>query len=576
MPKFQIIKKIFIGTISWTLCFAPIAQETPSTTTTTSDPNYCYSDPASSAKKSSCEGSGLELNCHLNVCAKKEDNKIYNKEYSDCQALPTGQREACQNNLKSVGSEIAQNNENMNSSTGKGGNLGTIVTVGATVGLGCAVFTGSCPTDFGYMLIGAVGLALAFMTMQSGKLQKQLDEAKKQLKSDDNKDVKNWSAMTQVATLNQQIAAIEMIIKAAKEKAKKHQTVAALAGVIGTAALLCATATITGCTAGNPCAYFAAGAGFVIMAMELMAAKESNEVAKKWEENKETAVKLKNKIESLYEIDNPNNANQAGISLASNANGAQGQSIDLSAQQNIEAQAETNDESKKQCVDSNNEPSSCPCSGNSCQKITFQIPQTGIGAQVASLINFKEFENGANEAFNGDSRKLESLATPQNLATIQGIKNKLLRHVLDKDLIKGKDRALAQALLEPAKNPKVISDYIANNSSPLRSAALAHRFGLSNYKTDNLIAVLGEASKVPKFEDTAFKNKMKNIEAGIEFADLNSTNTKASLVNTKNSNLGENSDVLLGGQINPEKQMDIFKIISNRYNIMRVKKRIGN
>lgn len=582
MPKLQIMKKILIGTISWTLCFAPVAQETGATSVTSGNdnPNYCYNNPAQSAKKASCESDGLELNCHLNVCAKKEDNKIYNKEYSDCQALPAGeQRQACQNDLKKVGSEITQNNENMNAGTGSGGNLGMITTVGATVGLGCAAYTGSCPTDFGVMLIGVVGMALAFMAMQSGQLQKQLESAKKQLKNDNDKDVKNWSAMTQIATLNQQIAAIDMIIKAAKDKAKKHQTVAVLAGVVGTVALLCAAASYFGCTASNPCAYFAAGAGFVVMGMELLAANESNEVAKKWEENKKIAVKLKNKIEKLYEIDNPNNTSQTGINLASNANGARGQSINMGtgAQQQDGEGIALDAQVPKQCVDSNNSPGPCPCDGGGCKKIAFQIPKTGIGAQVASKINFKEFEDGANEAFNGDSRKLEALATPQNLATIQGVNKKIIKHLLDKDLMKGKDKELAQALLDPSKNKKVISDYIANNTSPLRSAALAHRFGLSNYKTDNAIAVLEEASKIPKFEDSGFKEKMQDIEAGIDLAGTNTALDNPNLDDSKNSNLSaDSSEVVLGSQINPEKQMNIFKIISNRYNIMRVKKRIGN
>lgn len=602
MNRFNLLKKILIFTISWTLCLSPIASETTNqtdqtvqeesvtssgtmTSTHPADPTYCYNDPSFAAKRASCEKEGLQINCHLNVCAKSQDNAIYNKEYMDCELREESQRQACREDLKSVGQQIAANDQNMNSSTGGAGNLGMITTVGATVGLGCAIYTGSCPTDFGLMLTGVVGLALAFMAMQSGQLKKQLDQAKKQLKANDQKDVKNWSAQTQVATLTQQIAAIDMIIKAAKDKAKKHQTVAFLAAAVGTVALLCAAASMFGCTSGNPCAYFAAGAGFVVMGMEIVASNESMEVASKWEKNKEIAVKLKNKIESLYKINGASMAQMNGANAGANLSVKNGQAINLGGGVNAQNEQGLFEQGKdeKQCVSSDMSAGACPCKEGSCNKIAFQIPKTGIGAQVAERINFGDIQNAANEAFNGDSAKLDAMATPKNLAVMDGIKNKLIKHILDKDLAKGreKDKALLNALLDPNKNKDFLQNHIASNSSPLRAAAYAHKFGLKNYDTnspDSSLAV--NATEVPEYTDSSFKENLKKIEDQLNLDDLNG-NIGANLsdttnaTNTANNTITE-SEEILGSQINPEKQMNLFKIISNRYNIIRVKKRIGN
>lgn len=604
MRQTILIKKFIISLTSWSLILSPVhsfAAEADATTeveveaqaaTDTStqsnqrpdtDPNYCLE--TSQSEVSSCQAKGLVYNCHLQYCVSSTDNQVYNKEYSDCRYKSANEVQACLDNLKATRSEIDQNAQNTASSVNSGGSTGTISAVGGVAvagamvaGTGCLGFSVSCPTDYGAALFGVVGIAIAFMAMQSGQIKKQFDQAKDLLKNEEESDVKGFSAMNHISTLTKQIQGMDIIIKAARDKAKKHKTVAALAGVLATAAGICIALTWSGCSATNVCSWFVVGAGVIVMMLELKASSESEEIAKKWEENKKIATKLKKKLESLYNMDSANMANLASSNISGTM--ASAQTINM-AQTNAGIESGELPEltlEEKSCVNADNSVSNCPCKGGACKQIAFGLPKSALTSQIGEKINFAAFEKGANEAFSGNSEALDDLATDGNLAAIQGINKKIIQKILDKnkDIKKG-DRELLEAIVNPKKHSDRINRFVASNLNTAQANQLAKQYGLDNLtppdSKEGELVTLPTDFNIPKFDEAAFKKQFSDIEVGI-----NNDQMAQNAISGENENSTDEqaSDMLIGSQINPEKKLSIFKIISNRYNIVRVKKGLGN
>jgi len=588
------LRKFLVTMISWTLCFAPLAQENsntlpPDTIKTADDANYCIDKPEYSTKVEECKSKNQELNCHLNVCTSAADNRDYNEEYNKCNVKPEAMREDCKKNLRDFGKELNTHNKDVVNSNPS--SMDT--TVPSVIGLGCAAYFGfTCPAgSIGPMFAGGVALAAAFMAYQNKESKKQFSEAAKMLKEEDNQDQKGWNANTQSASLQKQIMAMGMVIDAAKRKAKNHTMVAALAGISATIALICiASSWITGCVSTEPCSPYVSVAGYVVMGLELVAAQESKKVASEWSKNKAKAEKLKKKLDAMYNKNMPNMALMQKPNIASNLSGARtaiklgsamGSGIENSKRAQIPEFA--------QCISSSNDVVNCPCKDSSCKKVAYSIPNKGIGAQVAEKLNLPQWEKAHNSANNGDYSALDALASDKNLALINGVNKKIAKHILDKKLAKGDDADQVGTLLDDAKLQKKISDFKKTNFSPVRAAVLNHRYGASTVSSpsgekplENLLAS-NEYYKAPKYDDSKLKQNLKDLESSLDFDGLEGDQSltaggldvdTAFAGSSDESNAGDISKDI--NSINPERKLSIFKIISNRYNLVRVKKRFGN
>ncbi|EQC43802.1 hypothetical protein [Bacteriovorax sp. Seq25_V] len=597
------LRKLLISIISWTLCLAPLAQEA-ATQKSEGEPvevlvsaevesqdsaNYCIDKPEYSAKVQECKSQNLEINCHLNVCASAADNRDYNKEYNDCNAKPTEMQEACKKNLRDFGAELAAHNEKTSKS-----NPGAMdTTLPSVVGLGCAAYFGfTCPDGIGAMLAGGVALAAAFMAFQNKESKKQFKAAADMLKEEDSKDQKGWNAHTQSASLQKQITAMDMVISAAKKKAKNHTMVAALAGISATIALICiATSWFTGCVAENPCSPYVSVAGYIVMALELTAAQDSKKVASEWSKNKTKAEKLKKKLDSMYNKDMPSMALMQKPNVASNLSGAR-TAINLGTGMaaSIADSSRASVSEFAQCVSSSNEVVSCPCKDSSCKKVSYSVPNKGIGAQVAQKLNLSDWEKAQNNAYNGDYSGLDALSTDKNLALINGVNKKLAKHILDKKLVKGEAAEQVGDILDEGKFNKRLAAFKNSNLNPVRAAVLNHRYGssavtapTSDKPLENLLAS-NDYYKMPKYDDSTLKNNLNKLESSLNFDGLEGNiegATNGFNVDSAFTDSGEDSstegDVSKSiNSINPERKLSIFKIISNRYNLVRVNKRFGN
>jgi hypothetical protein len=117
--KSEILKKIFISFISWTMILMPVhaqsenanssavenpAAEMPSNNSNSngqdrSNANWCIE--SSKDKVSECNSQGKDYNCHLEKCASKEDNSSYNAEYNNCT------NDSCREDLKTIENDMA-------------------------------------------------------------------------------------------------------------------------------------------------------------------------------------------------------------------------------------------------------------------------------------------------------------------------------------------------------------------------------------------------------------------------------------------------------------------------------------
>lgn len=586
------------------------------------DANYCLEDASLQATIKSCEDSNLKYNCHLQKCVSYDDNLVYNEEYNDCGYHSTEEsKEKCRNNLKSVSDELDQSqsktdksasvaNKNGSSSAEKASaGMTAGLAIAGAVELGCLLASGGSALDWATICWSkafslAVGAAaLMYQMSAKGKYEGKFKSAKEMLKNIDKSDKKGWNHNTQVATLDMQIRALELIRDAAKEKSKYHQvlitmsTASLVAGI--TNAIICTPKPVSHCPQEVGCAWKVAAVSAIYIVLEQAALSHTKKAESDASKALTDAKKIRRKIQSLYNKDrdslimaNPSLAmggqGQGQLQMAQvAANGENAQGIDGSL-----------DAPSSQCISKDNEVVSCPCTDGGCKKFDLNIPgNSKLANQLNKKMNFSEYEKGMNSVANGNVSGLDFAADPGKSAINQKIANRLMKKALKNKYINKKTKETFEDILGGIGRPGVFEKY-AKIKSPLQTALLMNKYGIGG-KGLGLDSTDKESEeKVAKDEKKGFKAKdlatysgsrsaiediqkrLQALQDNIDLGDIDTLNDVA-----LNDGNGEIVDKGLGPEgletdtekavVHPDEKISIFKIISNRYNILRVRKRFS-
>jgi hypothetical protein len=612
----NLISHILTFIISWTLVYSPIAYaqedantssstETTSASTTDSgeevDPNdadACTKSGEGLAMANSCRQQGQAYNCHLKRCVIASENDLYNREYNKCKNYATEEEtKSCQNDLNGLVTEMDQTQQNAmaagSADAGSNGMATTGVTVltAAAVALGClsAAFGASvgiatsCSVDnaAGAIIIGIVGLAMAFMSMQASQYEDQFEQAVDMMKQSLQQDG-GWSKTGQVTAFQSQSQALDMIRQAAEDKASHHKTMVILGGIALVLAILSWT---YGWITGGVCSGAMVASSILLIALETSAMNHAKDVASEAADSKAQVDQIIAKLNKYY------NFSGGGTSVSSNnvkraAKMGNTKVESLTVETDQQKTAVDSNEGKK-CVDKNNNVVACPC-GDACLEFDFSMPNNKTGTQLANLLNTKEMEKAANEAAKGNTAPLKSAATDKNLALSRKVANRAIDTLLKNkgDEMRKKDKDLIKAFRNPGlpESKKVLANRINQSFSPLRAAVMKHRYGgpsaedlkklkVAKIDTDQTGADYADAMK------KQLEALKKSLETDINLDDLNGVKLDAL------GNVATEEGAMPTGQgigiedtaqtINPERRLNIFKIISNRYNILRINKRFA-
>jgi hypothetical protein len=588
------------------------------------DANYCMEDASLESTIKSCEDKNLKYNCHLKRCVNYEDNKVYNEEYNDCGYHSTEEaKESCRNNLKSVAGEIDSTNQTVDSASGVADKEGkssaetasTVLSAGlaikGAVELGCLLASGGSLLDMSFdcwskpVAMGVGALAFMYQMSAKGKYESKFKAAKDMLKNIDKSDEKGWNHNTQIATLDMQIKALEMIIEASNEKIKYHQTLLTMSAaslVFATAEAIICSMIYSGCPQNVGCAVQTAAISAIYVTLENMALKHVKKAKSQATSALADAKKIRRKLQGLYNKD----SDSLIMMNPSLALGGQGQGqLQMAQVANSGDQAGAIDGSletpKSQCLDENNNVTSCPCSGGQCKQFSLNLPgNTKLEAQLSKKMNFASYEKGLNDVANGNINGLDFAADPNKSAIAKKVANRLLTKGLSMKGVSKKTKDVFKDIQSELNgNPALIGKY-ANIKSPLQTALLANKFGigagglsLDTVSESDASAQDAEATKDAKknkglatYSGTSLSDiqkKLKALQDGINLDDVDDVlGPDSKEVAAKDGQLidkGLAADEIEADTekavVHPDEKLSIFKIISNRYNILRVKKRFA-
>ncbi|MFG1591549.1 hypothetical protein [Halobacteriovorax sp. CON-3] len=589
--QFVIIKKLLITLISWSMLLTPMAYAQEQTDVNTqaqqeqvqsetqqektadstqseeddgrtevqkqSDPNYCYHD----GTNQKCEG-GNVYNCHLEQCVNANDNKNYNMEYQNC-----GIDKKCQEDLK-ADAKLFTNHK----TSGPKGASDTMsyLAAAAQVGQGCVLlFGGMCQTDgIGTMLSGAIILAVALMSAMGDGYKKKFKGYKDALAKLDEQDEKAWNHQTQRVALETEVQLLKDMEKAAQDKMKHHKRIMMMITISTAIAAICAALTIFGCPASNPCTYWVLGLGAVALALEnqaLSSAKKAHKSAKSAREKTEVVLrKLLARYNNQY---NPASSQKTSVASGMATPGSQG--LGMSNNDTTFDVDEVKTEKLK-----------------TIPKMDIKMGKLGTtGENFANAIGLSEVQGGYNKTKATGNSKYVNEALDKNAAKINKAANRVLKTLAKSDKTSAKAKKAINAILNPAGNSKYLADTLAGHVSPVQMALNYRRAGGRNAARDiaknsqDLEKGTGEGLAVaydPASKD--YLNKLKSQLNGFESL-LDSEDGVMALSNfdpTVNEDAVEqlNDEEIIDdkGTIHKDSKLSLWKIISNRYNVIKLKK----
>ncbi|WP_412462722.1 hypothetical protein [Halobacteriovorax sp. RT-2-6] len=578
---FITIKKLIITLVSWSMLLTPMAYAQEQTEVNTqaqsqeqvqtqaeqedgrtevqkkSDPNYCYHD----GTNQKCDG-GNVYNCHLEQCVSANDNKNYNMEYQNC-----GIDEKCQEDLK-ADAKLFTNHK----TSGPKGASDTMsyLAAAAQVGQGCVLlFGGMCQSDgIGAMLSGAIILAVALMSAMGDGYKKKFKSYKDALAKLDENDEKAWNHQTQRVALETEVQLLKDMEKAAQDKMKHHKRIMMMITISTAIAAICAALTIFGCPASNPCTYWVLGLGAVALMLEnqaLSTAKKAHKSAKSAREKTEVVLKkLMARYNNQY---NPASSQKTSVASAMATPGAQGLGMNNN-QETFDV-----DEVKSEKL-------------KTIPKLDIKMGSLGTtGETFANTIGLSEVQGGYNKTKKTGNSKYVNEALDNNAAKINKAANRVLKALAKSDKTNDKAKKAINAILNPAANKRYLADTLAGHVSPVQMALNYRRAGGTNASRDiaknsqELEKGTGEGLAVaydPASKD--YLNKLKNQLNGFENL-LDSDDGVMALSNydpTVNEDAVEqlNDDEIIEdkGTIHKDSKLSLWKIISNRYNVIKLKK----
>ncbi|WP_419172256.1 hypothetical protein [Halobacteriovorax sp.] len=586
--NFIIFKKILITVISWSLLFTPTAnalaqqettptqqetsahQEGTETETETSqqsttqnstppssmNPNYCHED--GSAKD--CP-SKYVYNCHLKSCVANEDNENYNQEYMKC-----GGSEKCQEELKADAKMFTEHKATDASSVKSKDDVLRYLKVAANIGYGCVLLgAGGCDTDFGLQLAAVIIMSSAVMSLMGDTYKDDFKNAKKRLENLEKTDEKGWNHRIQREALKAEIDMLKDMEKAAKKKMKHHQRTSTLISIVGILAGICIALTWTGCSVSNPCSGWAFGLSAVAFVLEMKANQIAKKAMKSAQSARQKAQKVLKKLESRY-----NNQYSAGRTqkIATSSAGTVGQSDFQNASV------------------SQNEASA----GNVQGEVISEVPEMNVnmGSLGTNGQNFLNETGGAEviEGFNrtvkeGDTKYVND-SIDKNAAKISKAARKVLELVAKSKKADDKAKSAANAFLNPNSedSQRFLANTLADNTSPIAMALNYRKAGGANAskELENNTKVKPETAVA---YDSSSKDYLKKIKAQLEdyeslladdtgimaMSNFGDPTVDSNAVDQLNQNNKDPKET-----IHKDSGVSLWKIISNRYNEIKLKK----
>ena len=588
-----------------------------------SDPYFCYKDGAPPAQ---CP-QGQIHNCSVGACVPTHANEQYNEQYAKC--AESENMAKCQNDLKGLRDEIAKAVDLANGAAGKdnnGANLAKIYNTGVGVAGLLAMYAAqvnganSCTGGFTLTMAGAGAAMLGFMGMQSdqsGNIKKQLNEHLEKRKK--YYDAGGWDKNSEVESLQVQIQYLKQIEMMSKQSADSHKSHRNFYGIVGAAAAAC-TASVY-CVAGEPCAPAAIGIAAGGVALENIAYNEASGSFDKAKKAREKSEAVLAKINKLY--DSGSRSGSMGDYTAGTGNSQNNSNpstndptgtTDTGGSDNGNSDITTGSEGgsaisfdpdvglSSNCVGDDLSVSSSNC-GN---PMAINIPSvnTNIGNTLNKKLDFKgagaamsQFAKGNYAALNGSKFGTSKMsAISQNVFKRVADRALKINKKIDprtketlKQIAKGDVTSSLAATISKA-DPTSLAATLASRGG---SKILNHQSGLDNLNP-NAIANFGKNSNASSAELSGGKG-----------LNTNAPGNKKALSNFNMPNIGDLDSIDLGEDdmnddefdiskemaqyepmegsalagvnavIHADQKISIFKIITNRYNYMRVRKSFG-
>lgn len=579
--QINIIKKLIITMVSWSLLLTPTAnalaqQEEKSSETVvatqnesvkdapsqavTHNPDYCHID--GTAQK--CDG-GQVYNCHLKSCVSKDDNYNYNREYMNC-----GANTKCQEDLKSD-AELFTNHEVSGKGLESKDDVYRYLSAAANIGYGCVLLgAGSCPTDFGLKLAAVIIMATTLMGLLGDNYKKKFKQYKKELEKLDETDEKGWNHQLQKTALTTEIRMLKGMEDAAKEKMKHHQRTQTLITIVGAIAAICAAMSWAGCTVTNPCTYWTIGLAAVAFAMEMQAnniAKKARDKAKK---SRQKAEEILAKLESRYNNQyNPGSTQNAAIATMNNS---------------------VNTSSNNKGMEQSDTPSVAIKSEKLKTIPDLDVNMGSLGKNAESFANaigLQEISDGYSKTKKEGNMEYLNEAIDKNAAKVSKAARRVMELAAKSKTADPKVKSAANAFLDPTSDSsqKFLGETFANNTSPIGLALSYRKAGGSDASKDldNNTSTTPSAQNTGIAYDATSKDYLNKIKSQLaDFESMLDDDTGVMAM----SNFGDptvNSDAvnqLNNGQENKSKDetihkdsgVSLWKIISNRYNEIKLKK----
>ena len=577
--------------------------ETEATSNEEINPNFCYKEGTPPV---TC-GQGQIFNCPLKGCVATHENESFNAEYKDCENAKYPNK--CMTDIRSLHSQLDDLKEDMANQSDSSDSAAKIAKL-YNGGLGVAGLLGlyayyannstTCPGTFSLPIAGAAAAMIGFMGMQSdqsGSIRKQLEEHVKKQQEFHSKG--GWSKSSEVQGLKTQIQYLKQIEMMSKQSMDSHKSHRNFYGVAGAAAAACVASIY--CNAADPCASYAVGIAAGGVALENIAYNEGKNSYEATVKAREKAEKLLSKVESLFDtsekghstIESNSGTGQVQNQVTQNADSSHNIGSSNTGNGEEEAIVSFNPDVSGPCVGSDLSVSTSSCKNP--MKFAIPIPDTNIGKTLNERLNFNGAASAMSEFAKGNYGGLNNSAfgTDKMGAASQGIFRKVAQRALE---INKNLKPATKKSLTNIKNGKPVLDLIdqISSMSPTRVTASASKIGAIKSLGSRLGLEKGIISDSSSMEAS---QKHPQIRGGSQLGSSAShLSSFSGLSDLEGISVGENDsndefsvekelanlESLTEGQlkedhgiIHADQKISIFKIITNRYNYMRVTKDFG-
>jgi hypothetical protein len=563
-------------------------------------------------KKPTCEN-GLIYNEHAKVCVNSKDNKMLNNKHKECSWSSEGaSRDECmqkvadfgKDNTKGLSTATDDKQLGMKALKGAAGigtmvgaHIGTAAAIASatkTIEEGCTVVNATLKAEsagkgaFCYsamMSLGAFVLSLFNSSETNKNAKKAVEEGTKDLKKllAENKKTKGKSYEMQIKLMEAYKKALDGGSRAAQIRIDGHKSEITSHTVVGAAALIewgvasiCPGPTCNAVRAS--CAMWTSISAGVGLGISKKMLGISEDAKKKYDKESKQLAEILAKYRAFFDqqvIDSqslPSLANTSNIRGSSPTNvRADGTGVE------VVQDAETITEFSAQICSMDSTSPCCDNGGQECQVISIN------GAPSYILEGFEQNEgdeviSNLNKILNGEGSFGDddvSLAIDKNLRKAKLMKRKIKEGLVNSNIIKKSD-------LDKFDDEKNFKKYLKEKygdenynfgvNDSLASTGVEDKKDEEGDTKEEKIAANAEGIKIPTLKIPTFKKP--------DFSDLDDDDdNNPDLLGTSGGSGTSLKDgeeyVYKDEDIVKKPSVSIFNIISNRYNIMRLKKGFG-